>query len=1198
MDSNHAIGDVSIGVAFGSVYAGLLGNELRMDGTVLGAAVNLAARLMCLDQPTANEDHVGGEGGGVWAYCDVATYEACQDRFKFGEASRVVKLKGFHQSITVYNLVGEKVSGIVARNSVVRHDLFGRVEEVALLKRVIQKWKQGEPRQSILISGRSGLGKSALTHQALRQLRGDTSAIICSCVAQEMKRQSSFWLLGSFLRTLISQLQSAGIEPSPIERGCSASEVSATSNRRHSIASSALTGPLCRRSEMHATGTANSGTVGSIFTTSGADRASTFLIEAVTRIERGALPALAIVPGFRFAAETSRPTADCTLTLSSVVAQLLAAAEKLSSRILIVLDDTQWIDRESLRVFGMLMQLCPLILFVMVARPREEWDHRDDFDTIKTRCEHLITLSPLSSDALHALVAQELGRANAKEGIIGEIAEWSNGIPMAVHLALSMIKSHNSGGPLEQANLLKSQTLKKLDSSQARLETAVTAQLDSLSAAFRQVLLVASVIGQYFSLNTLSCVLQDVEMPSEPDDFSVSQITHLIKTEDRYGFLAGVSDDEDSCSFSHYLIFRGVLASLLPQKREKIRRVLTFHLISRLNEDDDDGLLLPNIIEQLLQLDGEKSLKANYLFRGFVAAAEARKSAEAFYYKRLLDDLDRDYCTTLPLTVRMRDCRLRAILHYQNGEADKAVAAAAELFNLTSASFKVRSNTTLGFLISLYRHLRVLSSIQQSPSAGEIASRYLLETFPFAFPAPEKGAEPKKGRSRKTVHPLHDASSMKDALERLGEIVLVLDMLCEMFIVGEREGPDLILYQMSLVVLASFGKFASTGTDQRYWSWRLRLGWSGLGMSWYLIGRSSQGKRCIDAALASIPLENADSESPPLTPLELLCKGTCCTIESALDRMRNETICMSAVLMLRAACDHYRAAGAEFEVACKGSQLTLQWMLVMMGSFSLPTEHGDLYRMDEVLKRAEKYSFDGRYVMQLKSAVAFETSMRGDFSRAEEYVRLCSVAGFNLIEDLGLEEVNVLTVLAIMVNVTCLSMLLVERGRVLSISVGVFNRFVDSYDTAQAATAPTLKSLLIQGTVLCAITLLTEAKKGLLAFIVSCRKFAASCSPRSFQTTCCKGLAGVASQVLRGDLSRAEMALARLLGTAGAQDMIPAHMRLMLEARLVRLRYIRAARGETGLTVASVAAAAKELCARFQSFDNRCDPERLQAVCV
>ncbi|KAI9350545.1 hypothetical protein DFJ73DRAFT_390583 [Zopfochytrium polystomum] len=229
----------------------------------------------------------------------------------------------------------------------------------------------------------------------------------------------------------------------------------------------------------------------------------------------------------------------------------------------------------------------------------------------------------------------------------------SGGVPMALHVVLSLVKFHYGEQPQPKSSegTERARARKRLSLAELDVNSAITVQLDSLSAEFRQAVSIASVIGQYFNLCTLTEVINLLKKTRGVKRTTVSETRRLLEIEDRFGFVTSKSDAEENFSFSHYLVHRGVFSALLPQRREVIRRVLVHHLINRFREETDDGVLLPAIIDHLTQLEGETQLKSEYLFKGFISAAKARKSADAFYYRAMLDEINEGYCTDLPLTI-------------------------------------------------------------------------------------------------------------------------------------------------------------------------------------------------------------------------------------------------------------------------------------------------------------------------------------------------------------------------------------------------------------------------------------------------------------------------------------------------------------------------------------------------------------------
>ena len=133
----------SIGVATGHAYCGILGNDLRRHYTVIGDAVNLAARLMALAE----------EG----VRCEEATVRGARQEFTFTSAGEH-KLKGVDDPVTVWTArSGGARGGLRARKPIV-----GRSKELALLTESMRRCAAPGVTQSLILEGESGLGKSRL----------------------------------------------------------------------------------------------------------------------------------------------------------------------------------------------------------------------------------------------------------------------------------------------------------------------------------------------------------------------------------------------------------------------------------------------------------------------------------------------------------------------------------------------------------------------------------------------------------------------------------------------------------------------------------------------------------------------------------------------------------------------------------------------------------------------------------------------------------------------------------------------------------------------------------------------------------------------------------------------------------------------------------------------------------------------------
>ncbi|KAI9359613.1 hypothetical protein DFJ73DRAFT_793715 [Zopfochytrium polystomum] len=960
--ARHAVGAVDVGVATGTVYAGLIGDERRMDGTVLGATVNLAARLMCMEA-TAPAEQVGDLD--VWIRCDQSTFDAGKGEFEFGLTSPLVKLKGFSSPIALFPLRSAKLSRAAASDSTLQQSLFGRETEIAQLNEVVSNWKLGIPNERVLITGRSGFGKSAIVLYIQRQFLGDSTAIVCSCVAHETKRKTSFAFLSSVLRTLVSQLQSRGVTPLQLaQRGGRVS----------------VTVPTPSRDPKRLGAPAES------------DACSTFLDEAVTLIEPGGLRALAAIPGFRWRNDMPAPGSDTALALSTVVAQLLLAVMTvLRFDVFLLCDDGQWIDQESLKVLQVMMQLCPSILVVISGRPREEWDCREELDSIESRCGVHIKLGPLAADSVRSIVKNALGDAEPDEQLLLDIIDRSSGIPIALNVILSTLKAQMNLGVASKGSKL---TLRDFKPSESVIGNVITAQLDSLSSGFRHIVSVASVIGQYFTLKTLCEVLQALEPKStaSASDFEESDIKELLEVEDRFGFITKRAAAGDEYAFSHYLIHHGVLTAYLPQRREVVRRALIFLLIARLDKEGDDGLLLPTIIENLIQISGEDELKSRFLYRGFAKAAEARLSTDAFRYRGLLDELN-------PTNTA------------------GALVSAAELLKLAGYPSQFPTNTAIAFFKAFWRNFSSFKALLASSPAKavNVCAAFLFRSYPSAFPGASKQKDRRKVHPMENIDLISESTPVVDLLIRMDEMLTTFDMLGEHFTIAG--GLDFLIIPMSALFLSHVGYHSAK--DKNYWRWRVKLCYIQVGFAMLLIGMKDKSQACITAYEAY--------SSSAVSVREFECKALALLMLVLYRLSVKETVLFENTLLLRASLDCCSKAGRDFVPSAKATWLGFLSELIFLGKFHPKTDQDGVFHVEDIVERARKFCVDRLFVQQLESAAAVEAALLSDYLKAEGIVKKWGLSRFDR-ETLGLDQSQGSAQFSFVANVVCLSALLLEQN--------------------------------------------------------------------------------------------------------------------------------------------------------------------------
>ena len=134
----------AVGITSGRTFCGPMGSGWRREYTLIGAVVNLAARLM-----QAAPDTI---------LCDTATYQAAQARLAF-EPLAPITVKGKTDPVPVYRPQGQ--ARLVLRGQM----MVGRMAERALLGERVQEMRRGEGGGVVVIEGEAGIGKSRLVEE-------------------------------------------------------------------------------------------------------------------------------------------------------------------------------------------------------------------------------------------------------------------------------------------------------------------------------------------------------------------------------------------------------------------------------------------------------------------------------------------------------------------------------------------------------------------------------------------------------------------------------------------------------------------------------------------------------------------------------------------------------------------------------------------------------------------------------------------------------------------------------------------------------------------------------------------------------------------------------------------------------------------------------------------------------------------------
>ncbi|KAJ3294856.1 hypothetical protein HK104_003228 [Borealophlyctis nickersoniae] len=633
----------SIGVAQGPVFSGIIGNSARSDGTVLGMAVNLAARLMC--SPVARGSII----------CTESVYNACSGEIEFSP-QQMVELKGIDTPQPAYVPLAKKL--LHDERPSAPSTLAGREKEIAIIEEVIAAWAE-EKTVRLFITGGSGLGKTALSNYVKIKASGVNDSIVCQAASSETYRLAPFHALRSILIALFQRIYTEYVETGILEYRVLEVEGDADTMKlvRSSTASVQIINPD-RWAQLNSSMKLPNSPLGVqvakvLFLIKESTRTMHVLYD-ILQIEQDTANAKGTVSGAKLNSQ-----------VASVVARVLNKFSVfLRIKLCIIFDDIQWQDTPGTEV---------LLDLEYTSEKGAEVFKR----ILSTECTRHVELGPLDWEGTMNLVKSRFHVEAIQPGLANKIWKQSQGIPIIVEL---LCESFRSKKEIEvvHGTLERNTTLSRPEDGDVLpvdLRSTFMAQVDRAPSSLKHILSVASVAGQYFSLTDILQVMTEIQHGSNDTMQwgNVKELLDYIRQTDRMNFLvastesttsattadqtprpkAGMrrgtlrrdssfrrtaaNDTDISMSFRHVCLQQCIYLSLLPERRDMLHDAFATFYESKLTQTSKSRTL-PMLVYHLGRVPGQGRRKIQYAEQIFNFYSEESRHVELGIqaYERLL----------------------------------------------------------------------------------------------------------------------------------------------------------------------------------------------------------------------------------------------------------------------------------------------------------------------------------------------------------------------------------------------------------------------------------------------------------------------------------------------------------------------------------------------------------------------------------
>ncbi|KAJ3209419.1 Adenylate cyclase type 10 [Dinochytrium kinnereticum] len=580
-----SLGKFSIGVSSGPTFTGLIGNAVRSDFNLFGRSINLAAR--CMSLPDYDNEIL----------CDLSSIEQNEiltGGFEFSE-QRPVHVKGVTEALPVAILhkgtkdplrigfslrlkEGRSQSIISIQPSLSFQDRFskaemarsmgsgkivGRMEELALIEKSIDEWalnysiKGIGNTKGVIIFGKSGCGKTTFgrfCEQQVMNMSITSGVIVGKADCFEIARYSPFYVTKLLLIQIFNQL--LAFKELIIEQK-QLLEAYLEEQYLQTITSKKSSKPLTATSRQ----------------TSELSGATSQHKSVKTLQNEQSVRSLASQH-----TENSGASFGDSIRLNDCgenVTELLRVLEILGfSKKFVGATVMEELFSRSLSDIVSLLNSNIDGFVVIQSRPMKEISEEAlitdiIYITKMTNCLQ-VNLDVMDISKTSDMVKLILGK-RAHPSLVEEIHRNSGGIPMVIEILTIGLKA--PGVLRESDGYVKLRDGYELKADERDAGSLISSQFDQLPSRFQSLLKVASVLGIGFPLDLVVQVFNDLHATAMQADvtekLTPDDALQLIQNEDKFDFISSNYENDNTRSFRHIYIQRGIQSLIITDLRKR-----------------------------------------------------------------------------------------------------------------------------------------------------------------------------------------------------------------------------------------------------------------------------------------------------------------------------------------------------------------------------------------------------------------------------------------------------------------------------------------------------------------------------------------------------------------------------------------------------------------------------------------------------